>query len=196
MRSEKATRNIPKEGTAESKTWRAPVPRRRAGRWKLCLVGTRSCPTLGSLLGSRLRGRDCLTTLLGRWFVAVRNQLEGRRLRRPLEFGQFPSRIRQSDGRGRPSHIVARASPPAERASLETPSSLSREHNPLLGLANLREAQAPPPGVWLSLRLGDGVEDGAMKIWLWFFGVVVEASLRAEVGKRLGSNRSAPKFVA
>jgi len=63
-------------------------------------------------------------------------------------------------------------------------------------LTKLREAQAPPPGVWLSLRLGDGVEDGAMKIWLWFFGVVVEASLRAEVGKRLGSNRSAPKFVA
>ena len=36
--------------------------------------------------------------------------------RRPLtrSLGQFPSRFRQSDGRGRPSHIVARASPPAE----------------------------------------------------------------------------------
>ena len=32
---------------------------------------------------------------------------------RPLEFGHLPSRFRQSDGRGRPSHIVARASPPA-----------------------------------------------------------------------------------
>src|SRR5262249_1187283 len=30
-----------------------------------------------------------------------------------LDFGQFPSPFRQSDGRGRPSHIVARASPPA-----------------------------------------------------------------------------------
>jgi hypothetical protein len=39
----------------------------------------------------------------------------------PLEFGQFPSRFRKSDGRGRPSHIVVRASPPA-----------------------LREVQAPP----------------------------------------------------
>src|SRR6516164_1708327 len=32
---------------------------------------------------------------------------------RPLEFGQFPSRFRQFDGRGRLSHIVARASLPA-----------------------------------------------------------------------------------
>src|SRR5262245_5297343 len=30
-----------------------------------------------------------------------------------MELGQFPSRFRQSDGRGRWSHIVARASPPA-----------------------------------------------------------------------------------
>ena len=30
-----------------------------------------------------------------------------------LEFGQFPSRFQKSDGRGRPSHIVAQASPPA-----------------------------------------------------------------------------------
>jgi hypothetical protein len=29
-------------------------------------------------------------------------ELEGRRLGRPLEFGQFPSRFRQSDGRGSP----------------------------------------------------------------------------------------------
>jgi len=29
-----------------------------------------------------------------------------------LEFGQFPSRFRQSDGRGRPSHIVKRAPSP------------------------------------------------------------------------------------
>src|SRR6516164_2759263 len=28
-------------------------------------------------------------------------------------FGQFPGRFRQSAGRGRPSHLVARASPPA-----------------------------------------------------------------------------------
>ena len=34
---------------------------------------------------------------------------------RSLEFGQFQSRFRQSDGRGRPSHIVAQASPPASR---------------------------------------------------------------------------------
>ena len=34
---------------------------------------------------------------------------------RSREFGQFQSRFRQSDGRGRPSHIVAQASPPASR---------------------------------------------------------------------------------
>jgi hypothetical protein len=32
-----------------------------------------------------------------------------------MAFANFRSRFRQSDGRGRPSHIVARASPPALR---------------------------------------------------------------------------------
>jgi len=38
----------------------------------------------------------------------AREKPGGRRLRLPPEFGQFPSRFRQFDGRGRPSHIVAR----------------------------------------------------------------------------------------
>ena len=37
----------------------------------------------------------------------------GRRFSAGMEFCQFPSRFSRSDGRGRPSHIVARASPPA-----------------------------------------------------------------------------------
>src|SRR6516165_7434024 len=42
--------------------------------------------------------------------------LEGRRLRRrPWSLDIFPSRFRRSDGRGRPSHSVARASTPASR---------------------------------------------------------------------------------
>src|SRR6516164_7100055 len=45
--------------------------------------------------------------------------------RRLLEFGQFPSRFRQSDGRGRPAHIVARASPPAPNLRLTQPASLT-----------------------------------------------------------------------
>ena len=66
-------------------------------------------------LGQCLCSRGCkgpLQTNNGNQFS---NELEGRRLRRPLEFGQFPSRFRQSGGRGRPSHIVARASPPASK---------------------------------------------------------------------------------
>jgi hypothetical protein len=50
----------------------------------------------------RSRTNECVTSLLLNVSLSSR-----------LEFGQFPSRFRQSDGRGHPSYIVARASPPA-----------------------------------------------------------------------------------
>jgi hypothetical protein len=61
------------------------------------------------LITKNSRVKVCLFS--GQKAVKVRSEIG------PLQFGLFPSRFRQSDGRGRPSHIVARASPPAQRSA-------------------------------------------------------------------------------
>src|SRR5262249_29650849 len=57
-------------------------------------------------------GRGSLLVLEYRQPALKRRPIFKAPLRGALEFGQSPSRFQQSDGRGRPSHNVARASRP------------------------------------------------------------------------------------
>jgi len=68
--------------------WRAPVPRRRADRYKLCFAATRHAPNVGSLWVRRLQGRDCLSHCSAVILLRFDHELEGRRLRRPRYGGE------------------------------------------------------------------------------------------------------------